>query len=601
MSDSFEQVLAELEDRTGYAPRGSGDRRKAMCPAHDDQKASLVVRRDAEAGLIGLTCFAGCTFDEVRGALGLNSIDFRLTTNGHRPRRTRPKPAVVEKTPARVTNVEGREVARYVYTDEEGTTLYYNVRFEPKDFRMADRNGEVKQLPRNLVRVPYRLPEVLAAIAAGRTVYWVEGEKDADKLWELGHAATTSAGGANERSNVILPEWARWFRDADLVAVADRDKAGRSYARAVARVMINEAKSVRLAQSATPQAKSDISDHLAAGYRLDQLDWLPLRSIRRTRWTVSALLEHQPEPIRWVLPGMIPEGLTLLVGAPKAGKSWWNLGLLVSLASGRPDKVFDWGQHQDPSPSLYLALEDPQRRIHGRMTQVLTGLPNLDFSAHGAGDVWLDIPPIGDGGRAEIERWLEEHPTTRAIMVDVLAKVRGSGKAGETQTLYQLDYDAIGILKDIADDYGIGVVVTHHDRKKGDEDFLNMVSGTKGLTGAADTILYLTRPRGGSKGEMKLESRDVEECVFDMEFDYEQGRWHILDRRDLASDKPQNQSRHGYDTLRRIIAARGESSADELARITDQDPKNVRRQLQAAKQDLVLDQTNNGLWFVVKT
>lgn len=589
MSDSFELVLAELESQTGYAPRGTGDRRKAMCPAHEDQKASLVVRNDRDAGLIGITCFAGCTFEEVRGALGLESIDFRISTNGHHARR--PK-APRESTRQEPVDTTSKEVARYTYTDADGVVLYHNVRFEPKDFRMANKMGEIKQLPKNQRRVPYNLVEVQRAVAAGRTVYWVEGEKDVHTLATLGEVGTTSAGGAMAP---VLSDWASYFRGAHVVVVCDKDKSGRSYGRNVARALINEAADVRLAEPATPQPKSDISDHLATGYRLDQLEWISMRAIRRTRWSMSAILEHKPEPMRWVWPGVIPEGLTLLVGAPKAGKSWVDLQLTFALASGRPDLLFAWGQQIEPSPALYCALEDPQRRVYSRGNQILRSLPDLKL-AHDA-DVWLDIPPIAEGGREQIEEWLEAHPNARAVLVDVLAKVRSHPKSDAP--LYQVDYDAIGALKDIADDHGISVIVTHHDRKKADDDFLNMVSGTKGITGAADTILYLTRKRGSTEGEMKLESRDVEECKFQMEFHKAAGRWHVLNRIEGNDDTPKDTTA-GYERLRRMIAARGDSSAEDLARIVDTDVRAVRKTLKLGEEEGVLGQTSNGLWYVVE-
>lgn len=590
MSDIFDRVLAELQEATGYAPRvNSQGRAKAMCPAHEDNKASLVVRDDVDAGLVGFTCFAGCTFEEISKAIDLKPIELRSSSNGHRRRTKTPDP------PPTPPSDGEKEVARYPYTDDHGTILYYNVRYEPKDFRMADKTGKVKQLPKNLVRVPYNLVEVKRAVAARRAVYWVEGEKDVHTLANLGEVGTTSAGGA---SSPVSPDWAHHFEDAHVVVVCDRDPSGRSYGRNVARMLINVAASVRLTEPATPQVKSDVSDHLSAGYRLDQLVDVPLQGIRRTRWSLLDLLSTEPEPIRWLIPGMIPEGLTLLVGAPKVGKSWWNLQLMISMATGKPDEIFHWGQGTEPSPSLYCALEDPQRRIHDRAHQILRGLPGLDLSAYGPGDVWLDLPPIAEGGRDQIERWIERHPNTRAIMVDVLAKVRSHPK--DNAPLYQADYDSIGVLKDLADDFGIGVIVTHHDRKKGDEDFLNMVSGTKGVTGAADTILYMTRKRGSPEGSMKLESRDVEDCEFGMLFNKEQGRWHIQDRKDISDDTPGVSSRDPIAQLRRMLVARGESTVADLAKILDKDERTVRRSLMQGKQEQILGQTSTGLWYATE-
>lgn len=593
MADQFTVVCDAVARVTGRQPLNAGkDRRKGLCPAHDDAKESLSLRKDTERGKIGVTCFAGCKFEEIAEALDLTARDFLLGGPG-KARRRPPIAASTSDTSRREPkgDPEGKEVARYAYRDEDGKALYYNIRYEPKDFRLADRNGKRANLPRNMRWVPYRLPEVLQAVAEGRVIYWVEGEKDVDNLWDRGEAATTNAGGSNRP---LDPEWADYFEGAHVVIVCDRDKPGRAYGRAVARLLVNKAHRIEITQSATPQTKSDVSDHLQAGYQLSQLEELPMRSVRRTRWTVAAIMDTKPEPLRWVLPGMIPEGLTLLVGAPKVGKSWWNINLMAALGSGRPDEVFGWGQQVDPSPNLYLALEDPHRRVYSRMHQVTRG---LQFPRHLAGEVWLDLEAIEKGGKDEIERWLDNQPDARVVLVDVLAKVRGGGD--ESGGMYQADYAAVSILKDIADDYGIGVVVTHHDRKKTDEDFLNMVSGTKGVTGAADTILYLTRERGSTSGLLRVESRDVEECQYRMEFQKTAGRWHVVAKEDLGQDAEELPKVDLLFQIEQTLNTLGQARVIKIADILGAPTEEVERECRRGEERGILIQTNDGRWHSV--
>lgn len=591
MSDQFEEICNTIASQTGYPPKGSATVRKGLCPSHSDEKPSLSIRRDDEHGLVGITCHAGCSFDDVREALGLDARAFRLgeaRTNGHRPRTVAKARQAKRSEPVQAG---AKEIERYPYTDSEGRVLYYNVRFEPKDFRMAGPDGKVRQLPKGMARVPYNLPAVLAAVETGQTVYWVEGERDVHTLTAAGYAATTTAGGALAP---LDPEWAAWFEGAHVVVVEDLDKSGRHYARQVAKLLVNVA-DVETLKPATPQAKSDVTDHLRAGYTLEQLLPSPMRSVRRTRWTIADIIETAPEPIRWVLPGMIPEGLTLLVGAPKVGKSWMNLNLIAALGSGRPDIVFNWGAQVDPSPNLYCALEDPARRINSRLRQVTRG---MQFPARQAGDIWLELPELDKGGREEIEKWLEAHPTARCVLVDVLAKVRGAPPEG--QGMYQADYHAVTQLKEIADDYGVGIVVTHHDRKKTSEDFLDMVSGTKGVTGAADTILYLTRDRGSTEGVLKLESRDVEECQYRMEFHKPSGRWLVIEQERIGSEvnKPAVTL---LDQIGQILLARGHARATELAKILEVDLKAVVEALQSGAEMAAVAQQRDGTWHVPRT
>jgi hypothetical protein len=220
----------------------------------------------------------------------------------------------------------------------------------------------------------------------------------------------------------------------------------------------------------------------------------------------------------------------------------------------------------------------------------MSGMP---FDADNAGDVWLDLPPMRDGGRDEIERWLEANPTARCIQVDVLAKIRG--QQDTSSGLYQADYEALEPLKEIADEYGVGVIVTHHDRKKTDEDFVNMVSGTKGVTGAADTIMYLTRERGTTTGKLRLESRDVEECTYDIEFDKSRGRWNIMGR---ADGDGKESKLDPVERIQQVILARGESTTEDIAVALDMDTRTVRRLAIAGQQDRKLELTRDGRWYV---
>lgn len=67
-------------------------------------------------------------------------------------------------------------------------------------------------------------------------------------------------------------------------------------------------------------------------------------------------------PLRYSVPGVVPEGLTLLVGPPKAGKSWLALAVLLAVASG--GRALGKLRVGAPRRVLYLALEDEIGRAH---------------------------------------------------------------------------------------------------------------------------------------------------------------------------------------------------------------------------------------------
>ena len=110
------------------------------------------------------------------------------------------------------------------------------------------------------------------------------------------------------------------------------------------------------------------------------------------------------------------------------------------------------------------------------------------------------------------------------VVVDTLERIRkpASGNA----PLYSADYQAITGLQRIAIEHGIAIVVLHHDRKSEADDAFDTVSGTLGLTGAADTILIIKRRSNGVV--LFARGRDIEESETAMQFDKEACRWTIL-------------------------------------------------------------------------
>jgi AAA domain len=239
----------------------------------------------------------------------------------------------------------------------------------------------------------------------------------------------------------------------------------------------------------------------------------------KTSWTADELMALSfPEPT-WAVPGLIAEGVTLLAGPPKAGKSWLSLNLGISIAAGDPALG---SIDVEAGPVLYLALEDTPRRLQSRMRMVLAG----GRAPHA---LTLDTycPPLPAGGVDYIAGWLDEHPGARLVVIDVFTKVRGLPPAG--MSAYEADYAAIGHVKRLADQYGVPVVLVHHVRKAGADDFLATVSGTNGLAGAADAVLVLERVRAQADGVLHVTGRDVTENDYAMSFNANAGTWRLLD------------------------------------------------------------------------
>lgn len=222
-----------------------------------------------------------------------------------------------------------------------------------------------------------------------------------------------------------------------------------------------------------------------------------LAAIRNGSW-----LDVQNFPaLQYAIPGIIPEGFALLAGPPKAGKSWLILSFLLAIATG--GAALGKIPLGDPRRVLYLALEDGDRRMQDRCRAVLGDAPIPGLFDY--------ITRVETGTVVSlIEAYMRRRPETALVVIDTLGKVMPPAAQGETT--YQRDYRVGGRLKAISDtNPGLALVALHHDRKAESDDFVERVSGTNGLAGAADSIIILSRKRKAKEGVLAVTGRDVHE------------------------------------------------------------------------------------------
>lgn len=306
----------------------------------------------------------------------------------------------------------------------------------------------------------------------------------------------------------------------------------------------------------------------------------------RTSWTATEIMAMTFDPPRWAVPGVLAEGVTLLAGAPKIGKSWLSLNLSAAVASGgiALGKV-----PVDAGDVLYLALEDNPRRLQDRLRKVLAGDDAPDRLTFAV--VCETLPA---GGADRIAAWLDGHPDARLVVVDVFARVRGL--APNNMSSYDADYLAMGALKRLADRYGVAILVVHHTRKAAAEDFLDAVSGTNGLAGAADAVMVLRRARGKADAELHLTGRDVEEAEYALDFDPRLGTWQMLDG--PASDYSLGDTRKAIlEHLRANVSGTPRQIADALSMNHETVKKNCKRMFD----DDQLDTDGSGTYFTPST
>ena len=221
-------------------------------------------------------------------------------------------------------------------------------------------------------------------------------------------------------------------------------------------------------------------------------------------------------PKEWIIKGILRSGLYILAGAPKVGKSFLVGQIAYHVSTGRPL----WGYPVHRSPVLYMALEDDHQRLQERMFRM--------FGVESTKDLYFTISAknLREGLEEQIAGFVKDHPGTRLIIIDTLKKIR----PGDDDTYsYARDYADMTQLKKIADDNGICLLLVHHTRKKEDEsDAFNTVSGTNGLTGAADgNFIFAKKRRTDSDAVLQFTGRDLQDQIFYLSKNRETLTWEL--------------------------------------------------------------------------
>ena len=207
------------------------------------------------------------------------------------------------------------------------------------------------------------------------------------------------------------------------------------------------------------------------------------------------LMDRPLEPPNFVVDTLLSQGLHILVGSPKVGKSWLALWLAVTVAKGEPV----WGMSVKRGTTLYLCLEDSVLRIQNRLFEITEDAPD---SVH----FCTECAPIGQGLEEQVEIFLAAHPDTVLVIIDTLQMVRPVHDA-----TYANDYRDLSVLKRLADKHGIAILLIHHLRKEKADDVFHRISGTTAISGAVDSSFTLVEERRGSgRAKLSCVGRDIE-------------------------------------------------------------------------------------------
>lgn len=540
----------------------------ALCPSHEDHEPSLAVREHDDG--VSVKCHAGCTTEEILGAIGWKKSDLY------------PKK---EEAELRVSK-SSETVEYYYYQDEEGNPLFRVKRTPTKDFyQQRYEGGQYLNRLGDVEPVLYRLPEL--ASRPDDPVFVVEGEKDADRLLSLGLLATTNPMGAGKWRE----GYAKWLDGRTVYVIPDNDKAGEDHAQDIT-ASIPRAKIVRL--PGLPR-KGDVSDWLDAGgvstqlLRIAEEPQEQKNGHKKGRLSlVSAkdLISKEFPPVKWIIPNLIPAGTMLLAGKPKMGKSWLALQMCLAVAGGAGGQALGEIAVVE-GDAFYLALEDNERRLQDRLNVLLAGseAPERLYMTTVAGK-------LDTGLLADLEELLEAHPEARIVVIDTVAKIRGTST--DRRTLYEQDYEVGSELTELAGRHNVAIILVHHLRKGDAEDPLDLISGSTGLSGGVDGALVLTRTRSAADAVLKAVHRDLkDDPELALAWEPDGSIWRLIG--DAEEYRISKERREILDVL---ANADEPMRPKEIAEAIDKLTPNVTKLLQLMREDGQVDNASYGKYIV---
>ncbi|MCH5298727.1 MAG: AAA family ATPase [Ruminococcus sp.] len=248
----------------------------------------------------------------------------------------------------------------------------------------------------------------------------------------------------------------------------------------------------------------------------------------------ETLMDMRLPPTKFCIDQILPQGVAMISGAPKVGKSWLMLDWTIRIAKG--EEV--WNFKTTKGTTLYLCLEDNWNRVQNRLFDVTDEAPSNAFFA-------ISSCSIADGLLEQIEGFVSLYPDTVLVTIDTFQMIRNADK----DTSYSNDYQEIEKLKVLADKLQITILLVHHLRKQGDSDPLNKISGTTGISGALDTTLILDRSNRNQKNaKLICTGRDIEDRELELNFSKDTHTW------DLVSDSIENPESLLPEEISQLIA-----------------------------------------------
>jgi hypothetical protein len=217
-------------------------------------------------------------------------------------------------------------------------------------------------------------------------------------------------------------------------------------------------------------------------------------------YTLRDSQQRDIPPIEWIVAGLLCEGLNLLSGNPKGGKSYLSLGTAIAVALG--GKVLS-SIDVSLCRVLYIAVEDGERRIKSRASYMLADEAEWPSNVHIA-HKW---PMMTAPGLVRLRAWFQRYPDTKLVIIDTWNGVRPAHRAHGD--LVKEEYDALTRLKEIGDEFHAAILVIHHMAQRTKEDSIYQAAGTHAMAAVPDVVINFHK-KGDNEAELEVQPRDEE-------------------------------------------------------------------------------------------
>ena len=235
-------------------------------------------------------------------------------------------------------------------------------------------------------------------------------------------------------------------------------------------------------------------------------------------------------PLTYLVNEILPQGgIAVLAAPPKSYKSFLVLDMLCSITTGRPFLGFQTTK----TAALYYDLESGKRRPRDRLKTILQGKPfPRDLYI-----VTAETKPgtMDEGFLEDMAFHLEEHPEIRLIVIDVFQKIRG--KKSRSLNAYEADYKELSELQEFAINHGVTLFFLTHTSQKESADYLNMFTGSSGITGSADTLWFIQKKRKEQEGVLRITGKDARPQDLSINWQENACRWRNMGDADERAEQ----------------------------------------------------------------